>query len=63
MKIISKKVMPCGYKRTGKFKEHRAHYEQCNHPACKARIAAWEALKTQIKASGGIKIEIESLEE
>jgi hypothetical protein len=41
--------MPCGYVRTGKLKEHVAHYRTCNDPACKARLAAFKSIKTQFQ--------------
>lgn len=44
---MKRKVMPCGYVRTGRLKEHLAHYRQCEHPACKERLKAWEDLKKQ----------------
>ncbi len=48
---VAIKIMPCGYHRTGKLKDHLAHYRQCNHDACKARIVAWEKLKEAFKKS------------
>lgn len=43
------KIMPCGYKRTGKLKEHLAHYRACEDEACKERVKAWEELKEAFK--------------
>ena len=41
--------MPCGYKRTGVLKEHVAHYRQCEHPACKERLEAYNEMLTMFK--------------
>lgn len=41
--------MPCGWVRTGKMAEHLAHYRQCEHPACKARLEAWEQLRRDMR--------------
>lgn len=43
------KIMPCGYERTGKLKEHLAHYRACEHEECKKRVKAWEDLKEAFK--------------
>jgi hypothetical protein len=42
--------LPCGYVRTGKLKEHLAHYRACSHPFCKERLAAWEAIVSRFLA-------------
>jgi len=45
------KVMPCGWQRTGKLKEHLAHYRACPHPACQERVRVWEELRVQASKS------------
>lgn len=45
------KVMPCGWRRTGKLKEHLAHYRACQHPACQERVSAWNALVIEARKS------------
>jgi hypothetical protein len=51
------KIMPCGYKRTGKLKEHLNHYRQCQHPACKDRLHAWNMMRQQFAKEAIIKIQ------
>lgn len=53
-------VMPCGYDRTNiKLLERVKHYRGCPHPACKARLAAFENIKQSFRDAakkGEIKI-------
>jgi len=51
--MAARKIMPCGWRRTGKLQEHLAHYHGCGHPACKERLAEWNKLRA-IAANGGI---------
>jgi hypothetical protein len=53
------KTMPCGYKRTGKLKEHIAHYKECEHPTCKDRLAAWDNMKKEFSKGATIIIKKE----
>jgi hypothetical protein len=48
-------ALPCGYVRTGKLREHIAHYRSCGHPFCRGRLQEWDSICAEAQKPGAIR--------